>query len=113
MPISWLLPPSIAPDGVAVWTLAALTGLSPLTAGWIALSAGGTIATLSLPQGHKFRGSAIALWAAVLLLGLFVPRDIPSINMVGAAYFTLRNLHVLLDGYLDRETPADYRGMFR
>ena len=113
VPISWLLPPRVAPDGVAVWTLLALTVLSPLTAGWLALSAGGTITTLSLSQGRRFRGSAIVFWAAVLLLGLFVPREVPSINMVGVAYFTLRNLHVLLDGYLHRETPADYRGMFR
>jgi alginate O-acetyltransferase complex protein AlgI len=113
VPISWLLPARIAPDGVALWTLATLAFLSPLTAAWLALSAAGTIGILSLSRHARFRGGIIILWAELLLIGLFVPREMPVINMVGAAYFTLRNLHVLLDGYLQRDTPADFRGMFR
>jgi alginate O-acetyltransferase complex protein AlgI len=113
VPLFWLLPRPVAPDAVALWTIASLAFLSPLTAGWLSLSAAGTIGVLSMCRHIAHRGAMVGLWTVILLAGFFVSRDTPRLNMIGAAYFTLRNLHVLFDGYLHRETPAGLRQMFR
>lgn len=113
VPISWVLPARFAPDGVAFWTIATLAFLSPLAAAWLAFSSAGTLAALSAYAHNNRRKWIVILWGAALLAGLFVPRELPAISMVGSAYFTLRNLHVLLDGYMHRETPTTLRNMFR
>jgi alginate O-acetyltransferase complex protein AlgI len=55
----------------------------------------------------------VAAWSTVLLAGLLIPRERPSWELVGAAYYTLRNLHVLLDGWMERDRLPTLREMLR
>jgi alginate O-acetyltransferase complex protein AlgI len=49
----------------------------------------------------------------VLLAGLLAPREWPAWQLLGAAYFTLRNLHVLLDGWMSGSQGPGLRAMLQ
>lgn len=95
--IAWLVPARFAFDGVAVWTLIVLALLSWASALWLV---GGIAAThIALTLGEKFdrRGTAAGLLAVVLIAALVLAQLATSVIWIGAAFFTLRLLHVTGD----------------
>jgi D-alanyl-lipoteichoic acid acyltransferase DltB (MBOAT superfamily) len=100
VPLSWLVPRRFAFDAVALWTLMCLVLLSPFTAMWLAMI------VLALPMLFAQRVLSRGIWIAgagvVVVSGLVVSRILPIWGWIGVAYFSLRALHVLLDGWMGR-----------
>lgn len=113
VPIIWLLPQRLGADGVAVWTAFSLFLLSPLTATWLLISSIVTLGVLKIPTNYQSRSLLIACWGVALIGGLLLPREISVITLVGSAYFTLRNLHILIDGFLGHMAIPSLREIFR
>jgi alginate O-acetyltransferase complex protein AlgI len=108
VPLCWLLPTRLRDDGISIYTILVIAILSFPTAVWLVVSSTLTIFTLSR-SARSPRPNALYAGAAVILVaGLLIPRDLEQWQLVGAAYFTLRNLHVLLDGWMGRNiiTPS-------
>lgn len=105
--LAWVLPASLAMEGVAVLTMVVLFALSPLSAAW--LLAASVITPLAMEFGDRtgVRNAVAALWGGALVAALFLSREWQGVFWIGGAYFTLRNLHVLLDWWMGRlENPG-------
>jgi alginate O-acetyltransferase complex protein AlgI len=113
VPLSWLLPRRWAMDGVAAFSVLALAAVSWPSAMWLLLSSAMTVGALRLAAQVRRPGWVHAGCAAVLVCGFVLPRERPGWEMAGAAYFTLRNLHVLLDGWMGRTQGPGLREMWR
>lgn len=112
VPLCWLLPTALRDDGVAVYTLVVLASLSLITAAWLLLSSALTVLAVARARQSARPGVIYALTGGLLLLGLLVPRELEQWQLVGVAYFTLRNLHVLLDSWMGKSgTPPNLREM--
>jgi len=108
-PLSWALRGRRAFDVVAAWSLGALAIVSPSAAAWLLLSSVGTFRVARALASSRHAGVLTASWAAALLAALLVTRERPRWEMLGAAYFTLRNLHLLLDAWMGRLPRIDLR----
>ncbi|HKX09714.1 MAG TPA: MBOAT family O-acyltransferase [Stellaceae bacterium] len=98
----WIIPARLAWDGLAAWTVLVLALLSPMSAVW--LVGAGVMTPLAMALGDRVghRGAVTLAWTAALLAALFTARDWSGAYRIGGAYFTLRNLHVLLDWWTRR-----------
>lgn len=105
--IAWVLPASLAMEGVAALTIAVLLVLSPLSAVW--LLAVSVLTPVAIWVGNRTgaRNWVAGLWGGLLVAALFFSREWHGVFWIGGAYFTLRNLHVLMDWWMGRlENPG-------
>lgn len=98
----WIMPARFAWDGLAAWTALVLALLSPISAAWLVGAAVMTPLAMGVGERLRHRGAVTLVWTAVLLAALFLARAESWTYRVGGAYFTLRNLHVLLDWWMGR-----------
>lgn len=113
VPLAWAVPRPYAFDAVAVWSLAVLTTLSPVSALWLVASSAGTVWTMRLGEQLGRQGALAAAWSAIVVGALLLSRQISGWPAIGVAYFTLRNIHVLYDGWMGRITPPGLRRMLQ
>lgn len=104
VPLCWLLPRRYRDDGVALFTFAVLASLSLISALWLAVSSALTVGALYAARSFPYPNAIYVTAAMATLLPWLFTRELEVWQMIGAAYFTLRNLHVLLDGWMNRET---------
>ncbi len=102
VPLVWAVPQRFAWDALTGWTALALILLSPLSAAWALGAALGTPLVMTLGDRCGRRGTLAFAWSVALVGALFLTRSLPGILWIGGAYFSLRNLHVLLDWWLGR-----------
>jgi alginate O-acetyltransferase complex protein AlgI len=113
VPLSWCLPRRFAMDAVAVFSVAALAAVSWRSALWLLGSSALTVGALAWARHVSRPGLIHAACAVVLTLGLLLPREFRGWELAGVAYFTLRNLHVLLEGWMGRGQRPGLREMWR
>jgi len=107
----WTLPRRYGLSAVAVLTLLSVSILSPASGLWLA---GTSLLTVLIVRGYsatRHRGLLVFVASAILLTLLFVSRQTGGFFWIGGAYFTLRNMHVLIDWWMQRlrvPTTADY-----
>lgn len=104
--ISWLIRRNTW-EVLALWSLFSLAIVSPLSAIWlVGISFMVSVALLiGDSYGHK---NHLTLSLSILLISLLLYlREIPQFLWVGGAYFTLRNLHVLLDWWMGKLISPD------
>ncbi len=103
VPICWSIPRDFRDDGVALFTFAVLAWLSLISALWLAVSSCVTVWALAATRRSRNPNVIYGVAIAVILFPWLFAREFEAWQMIGAAYFTLRNLHVLLDGWMDRD----------
>ena len=112
VPLIWIFPRYCAQDIVALITFFILAALSLHSALWLLLSSVLVYFALRfLPASDFFQIFTAGL---ILLLAFifFLTREQSAWQMIGVAYFTLRNIHVLLDGWMGRtDGPSNLRDM--
>jgi alginate O-acetyltransferase complex protein AlgI len=113
VPLSWAMPRALAWDGVAAWTLVVLASLAPVAVVWLAASAVGTVGAMQLGRRLQAEGAVALAWTALLVACLLAARETKGWTLIGPAYFTLRNLHVLFDGWMGRLAIPSVRRMLR
>lgn len=113
VPLSFLVPRDHAANFTAGFTGLVLTVMSPMSMLWLMLvivltNAAGVIGDKT---GRKdlCAGLAVATVTAMLLIG----RVQPGVFWVGGAYFTLRNLHVVLDWWSGRQKMPGFADLLR
>jgi alginate O-acetyltransferase complex protein AlgI len=107
VPLSRLVPSARLADTVAVITACSIFALSPLSAIWLAGTAGLTGLVMAVGDRSGMRDLLTAVWAGILIAALLLLREIPAVFWVGGAYFTLRNLHLLFDWWMAKlERPS-------
>lgn len=113
VPFSWMLPAVRSADGVAVWTFLVLAMLSPFTAAWLGFTS--ILLPLFMSVGDRFggRGLITLFWCLFLTAALFFSRIQDWFLLIGAAYFTLRLLHVQLDWWMGRQDRPDFLAHLR
>lgn len=111
--LAWLMPRSWAFDLVALWTLAVLAWLSWPTALWLLLVTLLTPLVLRAGERTPHRGAVAGSWAMVLLAGFVAAQLMVSQVWIGAAFFTLRALHVVGDWWLGRQAAPGLRAHWR
>lgn len=102
----WLLPRQVAMNAFALLSASALVALSPASALWLAGTTATTVLLVRHVKNERLRGPLVLVYAAVLVYLLFQSREIGTIFWVGGAYFTLRQLHTLIDWWMGRLTRA-------
>ena len=102
MAVFWALPRHLAQSGVAAVTLLVLLLLSPVTAVYLVATIAAVHGLMVWRDQRAARGTA-ALLASIAVGGAFlILRDLQGfsgepISLLGAAYFTLRHIHVLAE----------------
>lgn len=94
-------------DLVACTGILALAIVSVETVAWLFASSLIVVAVMQLPERFRLKYMVSGLLCVTLIILLPLSRDIALVEAIGAAYFTLRHVHVLLDwsnGQL--ETPS-------
>ena len=99
----WVDPRGYGQDLVAGVSLLAITLISPLSALWLLVTILGS--SLLMRYCQAYRAIATGLWCFFLGIMLLLVRDCPTIAgwpvfWIGAAYFTLRQIHVVMDWWL-------------
>lgn len=107
----WALPARHVQSAISVLTLVCLCILSVSSAIW--LLAGSLISIWSMQLGDRSgrKGAFFGLTVFLHVAALVWLRDLPGYLWIGAAYFTLRHVHVLSDwwmGTLTRPGLTDY-----
>ncbi len=102
VPLSWAIPRSTTWHGIAVWSAFSLFILSPVSVAWLISAT--AVTSAAMWSGDRFdRRNAVALTAGLgLFAALLVFRQSSTFLFIGAAYFTLRNIHVLLDWWMGK-----------
>lgn len=113
VPLFCLLPNKFRWDALAIWSALVIGCTAPIALVWLLCTATGTIAVLRHMHRLQQPGVLVATWALILVVALLVLREIETLLLVGAAYFTLRNLHVLLDGWMNPKAQPSLRTMLR
>lgn len=107
VPITRLVPAGRFADVVAGVSACAIFALSPLSALWLVASSTIIWAAMIVGDRSGRRDLVTALCTVVLVLALLLSRTESMFLWVGAAYFTLRNLHLLFDWWMGRlENPG-------
>lgn len=105
--LAWVLPAGLALEGVAALTMVVLFALSPLSAAWLLAVSVITPVAIGIGNRTGARNWVAGLWGCLLVALLFISREWPGVFWIGGAYFSLRNLHVLLDWWMGRlENPG-------
>lgn len=102
VPITRLMPAAQFAGAVAIVTACTVFVLSPLSAIWLVGSSSLTWVAMVVGERSGRRDLVTALWAAILIFALLLSRGTTLFLWVGAAYFTLRNLHLLFDWWMGR-----------
>lgn len=114
VPIIWVVPRAYAPDAVALFTALVLSSMSLPSAAWLVGSACLTHGALRLSRRIRRPGAVLAPVGLILVAVFLVGRERPAWQLVGMAYVTLRNLHLLVEGWMGSdELPANLREMLR
>lgn len=111
VPISWLTPRKLAPDAVALWTLACLALFYPAAAVWVLSIA--LVLPLVLSSPAAPRNAAAAALVVVLIAALVASRFLSGWAWVGGAFFTLRALHVVIEWWMARMPAPSLRDSLR
>ena len=112
----WVDPRNYGQDLVAVVSLIGIVLISPLSALWLMVTILGS--ALLMRYCEDCRSIATGLWCIVLGLMLLLIRDLPTIDglpvfWIGAAYFTLRQIHVVMDWWLLSTQAPSFRTLVR
>ncbi len=113
VPLAWLVPNGRGIDAVALLGLAVLGAISPQSAAWMGA------ATLLVPLGMRLaeragrKGMFAALWTLALLAAFTAAQLTPGVVWIGAAFFTLRQIHVLGDWWMGRLPAPGVAAMLR
>ena len=112
----WIDPRGWGQDAVAGVTLATLVAIAPLAALWLCATTLGSALIMRFCSGQ--RALAAGLWSVALAGLLLLLRDLDAIFGVyalwlGAAYFTLRQIHVVMDWWLARQPAPTLRQLAR
>lgn len=102
VPLSWAFPRSTTWHGIALWSGFSMFMLSPVSVAWL-LSATAVTST-AMWSGDRFghRNAVAMITSLGLFAALLVFRQSSTLLFIGAAYFTLRNIHVLLDWWMGK-----------
>lgn len=99
--LSWLVKKNTW-EVIAIWSLFALVMVSPLSAIWLVSISLIVSVTLSIRHYQRYK-NYLTLGVSILLTGLLLLfRELPDYLWIGGAYFTLRNLHVIFDGWMEK-----------
>lgn len=114
--VVWIDPRGWGQDYAAGVTLVAMTVLAPLSALWLCTATLGSVILMRFCDGK--RAIAAVSWSLFLAAALLFLRDLDSIFgsfilWVGAAYFTLRQIHVVMDWWLSGNPAPSLRVMVR
>lgn len=112
----WTDPRGMGQDFVAGISLAAVALVSPLSAVWLLAAILGSVGVMHCFASH--RAAAAVVWSIVLVAALLLLRDHTEILgtrvlWLGAAYFTLRQIHVVMDWWLHERPAPSLRLVFR
>ncbi|MDB4222350.1 hypothetical protein N9850_01150 [Granulosicoccus sp.] len=104
----WLSPRGYGQDLVACVSLLAVALISPLSALWLLSTILGS--SLLMRYCHTNRAIAAGIWCLILGAMLLLLREYSTVASwpilwIGASYFTLRQVHVIMDWWL-LSTPA-------
>ena len=88
-------------DLVALTGGLALAIVSVETVAWLFASSLIVVAVMQLPERLRLKFMVSGLVCVTLIILLPMARDAAVIEIIGAAYFTLRHVHVLLDSQMD------------
>lgn len=89
-------------DAMAAVALVCLTLLSPASAAWLLGSSVIVVISLRNAWAARHRGVTISALASVLIAALLLSRELDAVVWVGAAYFTLRHIHVLFEWWMQK-----------
>lgn len=99
---TWVLPPRKGLNFAALLALVALAVLSPASALWLGATSLATVCLVRWYRSTRFRGPVALLYSLLLATLLLSSREATGVFWVGAAYFTLRHLHVIGDWWMGR-----------
>ncbi len=110
VPLVWLFPKAYAQDAVAIFTMAVLVSVSMQTAVWLLASTALTFCALRLSD-RVIRPEMVLMPAGMVLIAvLMLGREMPYLEVIGTAYLTMRNLHLLFDRWMEKgDGPASLR----
>lgn len=102
------LPRAIGSGVVAGLSLLVLFILSWLSAVWLLLGIFANLAFIEL--GERFARRGIVLCLAILFHSMlfFYMRDLPDLILLGGAYFTLRQIHVVSDWWISPQSKPSF-----
>lgn len=107
VPLTRLVPAGWFADVVAVVTACAIFALSPFSVIWLVGSSSMIWAAMMVGDRTGKRDLVTAFCAVISIAALLLSRTESVFLWVGAAYFTLRNLHLLFDWWMGRlENPG-------
>lgn len=111
IPASWVVPRQYSGLAVGGITLACFSFISPISAVWLFISSALTYWVSSQSESQYQRPLLIMVGICVASVFL-VAREFSWLSMAGVAYFTLRNLSVVLDAWMHRPKPSTWADMF-
>lgn len=111
--LSWVTPRRHAADAVAAWTAAALAWASPWSAVWLISTSAATSLMMQRIGSRPGRGPFTLGWIAFLVALLVASRWWDGRSWVGPSYFTLRQIHVVLEWWMARREPPSVRNHLR
>lgn len=113
VPVSWLLPRSIALDVVAIYSLVVLAYFSPATAAWLVAATLLTLTAMRVGEWWGHRGLWASIVAIKLLAGFVLSEVSQGYLWIGVSFFTLRLLHVLGEWWMIRMPLLTLRDLAR
>lgn len=109
--LSWVLPRAQAKYGVAAATAVGLVLMSPYGALCLTVSTAATCTVVNIEQTRYKKLALLAVGVFSLMVFLFI-REQSWVSMAGIAYFTLRNLSVLFDSWMNRHRRISWADVF-
>ena len=103
----WAMPGDMGQNASAVVTAAVLAFVAPVAAIWLLGSVALIPLIMRLGEQVGRRGAVVLLCSVLLAVLLIASREVEGVAgrpvaLVGAAYFTLRHVHVLMEWWLGR-----------
>lgn len=105
VPLIWAVPRAYGPDAVALFGLGVLWSVSWTTAAMIVATGGLTLCALHLGRRLRRGHWVLAVAGVVLVVAFLAARARPAWEVMGMAYVTLRNLHLLFDDWMGSDDP--------
>lgn len=109
--IGTLLPTRLLGPVAALAGLAMISGFAPMAVAWLLCLIGLTYAAARLDARSGHRTPFTLFAAGIAAAALIFLRELETWAWVGAAYFTLRNIHVLLDCWMERYPAPSLRSL--